>query len=978
MTSIFTSMDKRRTAIGVTTLLILLLLLGACATGPSPSPPDGTAIGVQPSADTAMADTTATESTPTASEQTPLPTDPAVTVGQLENGLSYYIRSNSEPPNRASLRLVVNAGSILEDEDQLGLAHFVEHMAFNGTANYSGNEIIAFLERLGTEFGPDVNAYTSFDETVYELTVPTDDPELFREAFSVLHEWAALMSISTDAVDGERGVIIEEWRYRRNATSRMRDIQYPVLFADSRYAERMPIGDIDLIANFPPEAARRFYHDWYRPDLMAIVAVGDFESTDVEELIGDLFGDFTGPGQPRERVTYTVPSHDDTRFVVASDPETPYTDVSVYVKRDSEELESLEDYRSLLAGGLFSAMLNARLEEISRQSDAPFLAAGVSSGRLVRPTSAAALQAIVDGNDVGPALEALVVEMRRVLEYGFTETELERARQNRMRFIEQIYRERDNTDSDIFAEEYIRAFLEGEAFPGIAYERDLHEQLLPEISLEEVNELARTYLDDTNRVVMVSSIDSPDLPRVTEDDLRSAFARAMEVDLDAYTDVVVDSQLLQSIPAPGSIVGREDLDDLGAYVWQLSNGARVILLPTHYKEDEILFAAWSDGGSSVASDAQYRSAQYSTAFVEQMGYGELSPPDLERVLAGTTANVSPDIGSLFEALSGSASAEDVELLMQLIHLKMTAPRRDEDAFNALKHQFLALVANQEAQPQYQFQRLLQSRYSNGHLRTMPIDTEGVESIDIDDVLSVYEDRFGDASDFTFLFVGNLDPGILAPLVESYLASLPSTRRHDGWVDRHITRPDGIVVDSVDAGLDPVSRVAVVFHGPYEFSQDNNYQIRALERLLEIRMQEVIREDESGTYGVGVQAQFVREPDPRYSILITFSADPDRVDQLTASLFDVVDEIRTTVPSQDYVQRITETQRANFEEGLTSNEFWLGQVEYALQNDRPLSAIMRYLDLVDALDGEALREAARTYLDTDRYVQVTLYPAGDGR
>jgi zinc protease len=361
-----------------------------------------------------------------------------------------------------------------------------------------------------------------------------------------------------------------------------------------------------------------------------------------------------------------------------------------------------------------------------------------------------------------------------------------------------------------------------------------------------------------------------------------------------------------------------------------------------------------------------------------MGYGELSPPDLERVLAGTTASVTPDIGSLFEGLSGGSSVDDLELLLQLIHLKMTSPRRDEDAFDALKRQFLALVANQSAQPQYQFQRVLQERYSNGHLRTMPVDTEGVSSIRIDDVLSTYEDRFGDAGDFTFLFVGNLDPGVLAPLVESYLGSLPSTGRHDAWVDRHVTRPDGIVVDSVRSGVDPVSQVAVLFHGPYEFSQDNNYAIRAVERLLDIRMQEVIREDQSGTYGVGVQAQFVRLPDSRYTILITFRADPDRVDQLTELLFSVVEEIRTTVPDPDYVRRIQETQRSSFEEGLSNNEFWLGQVQYALTNERPLSAVMRYLDLVDALDGEAILEAARTYLDTDRYVQVTLYPAGDGQ
>lgn len=902
-----------------------------------------------------------------------LPLDPAIVTGVLPNGLTYYIRENEEPRDRAFLRLAVDAGSILEDEDQLGLAHFVEHMAFNGTENYSSNEIIAFLEGLGMQFGPDINAYTSFDETVYQLTVPTDDAATMREGFGVLFEWADRMTLSTEEIDKERGVIIEEWRFRRSAQQRMADEQYPVLFADSRYANRLPIGDVDLIATFPPDAARRFYRDWYRPDLSAVIAVGDFNAVEVEQLVIDLFSSFDGPSEPRERAYFTVPEHDDTRFVVADDPETAYTEVAVITKRPADELRTREDYRDLILGGLFSAMLNDRLAEIGRASDAPFLAARVSTGRMVRTTAAAQLSAVVEGNDVEPALAALIVEARRVLEHGFTEDELDRARQNRMRAIEQAYRERDTTNSERFADEYVRAFLEGEASPGIAYERDLHEALLPGIALDEVNRLAATYLAEENRVVMVSAIESETLEPVTVGDLERAFDLAMDATVEPYEDRAVGSALLAVEPTAGRVVAERDLGADGIVEWELSNGARVVFRPTDFRADQVVFGAFSPGGTSAVADGAFWSAQYAATFVEQMGYGEFSPPDLERFLAGRAVSVRPYIDATTEGLSGGASAEDLELLFQLIYLKMTEPRVDDDAFVALRRQFDAVVANQEAQPQYQFSKRISERFNLGHPRAMPIDAAGVASIDRETVLQVYRDRFSDATDFTFLFVGNLDVAQLRELSERYLASLPATGRTETVRDTGIERAEGVVIDEVRSGIDPVSQVAVLLHGDYEFSQTNNLAIRAVQRALDIRMQEVIREDESGTYGVGVQADFTREPRERYRVIVTFRADPERVDALTDRLFDVVDEIRRDELDAVYLQRIRETLRSGFEEGLTSNEFWLSQMSFALQNDRPMASIMNYPDLVDALTPADLRAAAERYLDVERYVQVTLYP-----
>ncbi|MFP4552100.1 MAG: M16 family metallopeptidase, partial [Spirochaetales bacterium] len=547
--------------------LSLVLILAGCATGGDAE------MQVAGEQSKASADTGGT------SDQ-PLSVDPAVTRGVLENGLTYYIRQNSEPEDRAFLRLAVNAGSVLEDDDQLGLAHFLEHMAFNGTESYSGNEIISFLERLGMQFGPDINAYTSFDETVYQLDVPTDDEETFSTALNVLYEWAALMTLDPEEIDKERGVIVEEWRFRRGAQARMSEEQYPVLFGDSRYASRLPIGDMNIVRDFDPAVLRRYYEDWYRPELMSVIAVGDFDVAEVEAEISAVFSQIEPATDARERPVYEVPSHDETRFVVASDPETSYTTVSVIVKRDSQPLVSKDDYRELLQGQLFSAMFNTRLADISREPDAPFLDAGVSVGRLVRTEAAATIGAAVEGNNVTPAVGALLIETRRIIEHGFTETELDRAKRNALRGIEQAYRERNDISSRAFADEYVRAYLENEAIPGIPAERELYDELLPTIDLEDVNSLAETYLDDQNRVVMVSAIESEDLPEITESELEEAFRAAQLVEVAPYVDVEVAGEILQTVPVAGSIMESRPLEIDGAVEWRLSNGARIVLYPT--------------------------------------------------------------------------------------------------------------------------------------------------------------------------------------------------------------------------------------------------------------------------------------------------------------------------------------------------------------------------------------------------------------
>ncbi len=946
--------------------LVLFFLIGA-----SPAFPTGRQEELpQPPAEDLISAPDETEDT--------LPVDPQVRIGVLPTGLSYFIRENREPRNQSRLRLALNAGSVLEDEDQLGLAHFVEHMAFNGTENYSGNELIAFLEQLGMQFGPDVNAYTSFDETVYQLSVPTDDPALFVEAFAVLREWADRLTFDPDEIDSERGVVIEEWRFGRGAQARMRDQQFPVIFGDSRYARRLPIGDPGLIAEFPREAAVRFYQDWYRPDLAAIVAVGDFDADEVENLIRREFADFTGPNNPREREFFQIPDREGTHYAIASDPETQFTQVSVYSIQagPAPPLQTESDYRAVLARNLFTTMLNIRLQEIGRQANAPFLAAESGGTRLARTKTAFAMSAAVSENAVEPALEAMILEARRVREFGFTENELARARDSLLRNIEQIYRERDNINSAAFADEYVRAFLEDEAIPGIPFERELTQRLVPEISLEELNALADDFLSPDNRVVVVSALEREGLAPVVQADLEATIESALNAELAPPEDRERVTTLLAALPQSGNAGEAEMLDAEDVMVFELSNGARVVYQQTEHRADQVQFSAFSPGGTSVVPDAQYWPAVYATIFTEQMGYGTRAARDIEEALAGRAVGVQPYIAADREGFTGSASAEDLSVLMELVHLKMSGARPDEAAFNALRQQLVAFVQTQEAQPQFQLSRAYQEALSAGHPRTMPLTQEALPSVTLEAVTEIYNQRFANASDFTFLFVGTIDPAELISLSEQYLASLPESGDAESVADVGIRYAEEPVTSEIRAGIEPVSQVIVTWHGDYDFSQANNYAIRAVERMLSIRLQEVIREDEGGTYGVGVQAEFRQQPQGRYEILTTFRADPNRVAELTERLYEVAEALRTELFDESYIQRIQEVQRTDFESGLTSNQFWIEQIEFALRAGRPMSAIRDYLDLVNALDPESLREAARTYLSPDRVVQVTLLPEED--
>jgi zinc protease len=902
-----------------------------------------------------------------------LPVDPNVTVSTLENGLRYYIRVNRRPEHRAELRLVVDAGSILEDEDQQGLAHFVEHMAFNGSKNFPRQALVDYMERIGMRFGPDVNAFTGFDQTVYMLTVPTDTLEVVETAFQVLEDWAHQLSFEHDEVDKERGVIVEEWRLGQGAQARMRDKQFPILFRGSRYAERLPIGKKEVLETFDYAVLERFYHDWYRPDLMAVIAVGDFDPVVVEQLIHKHFGAVPSSAEARERAVFPVPDHEETLYAIATDREATQTQVAVYFKQPLREQGTTVAYRQSLVEVLFNRMLNQRLFELTQSPEAPFLAAFSGQGSMVRSKEVYTLGALVRDGGVLAGLEAVLIEAGRVAQHGFTASELDRTKRELLRSMERAYAERDKTNSGAYAAEYMRNFLEGEPIPGIAFELEFARQSLPSIEIDEVNRLARSWITDRNRVIAVNAPDKEGSAVPSEAELAAVFDTVAAREIAAYVEDVADVPLVTALPTPSPVVSETGIPEVGLTIWELQNGVRVLLKPTDFKDDEIIFRAWSPGGTSLAPDDTYVPALMATAAVSVGGLGNLDLVDLQKVLADKVASVGPYIGPLYEGLVGRASPRDVETLFELIYLTVTAPRDDSTAYEAFRTRMMAFLENRSASPEAAFQDTLEQTLSQGHPRVRPLTADLMGEMDLGESMAFYRDRFADASDFSFVFVGNFEPEGIRPLVETYLGGLPSSGRVETWRDQGIDPPEGVIRKEVRRGLEAKSETMIVFTGSFEDTRTNRHTMRALQEVLQIRLRNRLREDLGGTYGVGVRASTERYPDGEYAIRVNFGCAPDRVEELVGVVFEQIDSLQTYGPTREDVRKVQEMQRRQRETDLRENGYWLSQLVGYDQLHLDFRDIMTYELLIDALEPGLVRDAAWQYLRTDNYVQVTLLP-----
>ncbi|MBN2367014.1 MAG: insulinase family protein [Calditrichaeota bacterium] len=916
---------------------------------------------------------TVTENADTVLLQQVLPLDRHLVRDTLGNGIVYYIRKNIKPENRAEIRLAINAGSILEKEEQQGLAHFLEHMAFNGTRHFEKNELVNYLESIGMRFGPDINAYTSFDETVYMLHVPTDSAEILREAFLVLQDWASAMTLDPEEVKRERGVVIEEWRLRRGADSRIMDKQLPILFKGSRYAERMPIGKLAVLDTFHLGTLKEFYRDWYRPSLQAVIAVGDFEVDSIRALIQLHFGGLNSPKNAPERKVYSVPPHDSTFIGITSDPEAQYSQIGIYYKFNPEPEVTINDYRKGLIELLYNRMFNQRLSELAKKPDPPFLFANSGKGRIVRTSETYILNAVTRDNRIPDGLNQLLLEAKRVKMHGFTPTELERAKKSAIRMMEQAYRERENTESQSFADEYVRNYLMQEPIPGIEYELKLFEELMPGISLDEVNRMADEWIVEKNRVLLASYPEKPGMDSVDADTLRKILVKVDRQEVEPYVDDVAEGPLFSGLPQAGSVIEETVIAELGVTEWILNNGIRVVLKPTDFMSDEIVFTSYSPGGYSLVPDSLLVQARTAASVVNQSGVADFTQDQLKKKLAGKVVRVSPYIGELTEGLSGNSSTEDVEALFQLIYLYFTQPRADSAAFQAMKQRFKSFYENRVASPEAAFRDTITVTLTQDHPRYDPWTVQTVEKMNMYQSLDIYKERFADAGDFTFIFVGNFRPEIIKPFVEKYLGGLPSLPRQEGWRDVTYDFPEGIIRKTVNKGVEPKSLTSIILLGEFSWSLENKFLADALMDVIRIKFRERVREDLGGTYGVRVNGDFSQYPRERYQINISFGADPDKIMDLSQEIFTIMDSLKKEGIEESYIRKVREIWLREHQTSLKENDFWLDALETRYFSKMDPRSILKIEKMIRDLKIEDVQKAALKYLDLNHYVQVTLFP-----
>jgi zinc protease len=903
-----------------------------------------------------------------------LPNDPNVITGTMENGMKYYIRANKIPENRAELTLVVNAGSVLEDDDQQGLAHFTEHMAFNGSKNFPKNELVNYLESLGMKFGPEVNAYTSFDETVYGIKVPTDNPEFVDKGLLVLYDWASQLSLETDQIDAERGIIHEEWRMGQGAMDRMQNKFLAVLFHKSKYAERLPIGLMEVVDNCDPEALRRFYRDWYRPDLMAVVVVGDFDAKEMEQKIIKQFGQIEKKANPRERVYADIPDHDETLVCVASDPESPVSMVEIFYKHPMTPTVTVADYRDDMISMLLSSMISNRLSELTLLENPPFAQGFAAYTDFIGPKAVYLSIGVVQNNDIQKTLEALVIENERMQQHGFTASELEREKAAILKQMEKAYNEKDKQKSETYVEEYKRNYLPPHAaYPGIDYEYELFKKYIPTITLEEVNNFAKTVVTEKNAVVVVMMPEKEGVKVPSEAEVLKMYKDASQIKVDAYVDKVSDKPLISSVPEKGKVAKKAKNKDLGYETWTLSNGVKVVFKQTDFKADEILFEAKSFGGYSVYEQKDDISSKYAADIAMESGLGDFDRSEYQKFMSDKNARIQPYIGETTEGITGSCSVNDFELLLQLVHVSFTKPRVSESAMKSYINKEKGMLENSMLDPQSAWSDTMRWTMSSNHPRRRPVTPEILDEADYKRVKSIYAQRFGDPGNFTFYFVGNIDPKTAKPLIEKYLGSLPVVERNETFKDLGIRPPKGIVEKTVNKGKDAKCMEVINFHGAFEYTAVNRLELDAICKILSTRLLEEIREKESGVYTIGAYPSSSKNPVGSYSVTIFFSCDPEREEELRGKIFDIIKSLQTDGLNATDIQKVHEKEKREFETNVKENSYWKRLIMDIEEKSVTVEDYKNYGSMIDQISIESMKAASNKYFDMNNYVKIMLAP-----
>ncbi len=902
-----------------------------------------------------------------------LPMDPKVKVGVLPNGLKYYIMKNAEPKNRAQLRLMVKAGSVLENDEQQGLAHFMEHMNFNGTKNFPKNELVDFLQKSGVRFGADLNAYTSFDETVYMLPVPTDSIEVFKKGIQILEDWAHNATLDPTEIDKERGVVLEESRTGKGAQARMRDKFFPIILNNSQYAKRLPIGKDDILKNFKYDVLKQFHQDFYRPDLEAVAVVGDVDVAMVEKMIIEKFSGIQNPANEKPRTKYKIDLSGSTDVAIITDPEQPNTIVQIMNKQEKRKDVTYQDRREGMLRSLFNQMLSGRIQELTQKADPPFQYGYAGYSGFLGNLDAFNTVVVAKGGNVEKGLKAILEEVARAKKFGFNASELQRAKTQYMVGQEQAYKEKDKTDSEQLVEGLVGAFLEDENLTSTEFGYEFTKQYLEGIKLEEVNALGNLLITDTNRAVILMAPEKDKATLPTEAQIREWLNSAGK-DVTAYVDQTVNKPLIAKLPTGSKVIATKLIPEVGLTEYTFANGVKAVLKPTDFKNDEILIGGYSFGGSNLYGAKDADNARVASAIASIGGLGDFSTVNLRKALTGKVARVSPFVSGTTEGISGSSNPKDLETALQLLYSYFTQPRFDADVVKGfLANQRDALASQQKTlTPEKVYSDSLTAILSNYAPRNLPMTVERLEKIDATRAFQIYKERFADASDFTFFFVGNFKNEEVKPLLEKYLGGLPSTKRKETYKDLGIRPPKGKVEKTLYKGTEPKARVTLVWSGDFDGTSESETQVEALSEVLEIKLIEKLREEESGVYGVGVSGSTAKIPAKRYNFRIAFGCAPENVEKLVARTLAEIEKVKEKGAEQTDIDKFKVETKRQTETQLRDNGFWMGYLQSQYQEGDDVKYILKEEEALKKVTVESTKTAAKKYFG-DNVIKVIMLP-----
>jgi zinc protease len=909
--------------------------------------------------------------------QSKLPKDPDVITGKLDNGLVYYIRPNHKPEKKVELRLVVKAGSILENNDQLGLAHFMEHMNFNGTTNFQKNDLVSYLQSIGVQFGADLNAYTSFDQTVYILPIPTDKPGNLEKGFQIIEDWAHNALLTNQDIDDERGVVLEESRLGKGANDRMRKKYLPKLAEGSLYADRLPIGKDEILKTFKYEKIRAFYHDWYRPDLQAVVVVGDIDAETAKKMIMQHFGKLKNPAGERARKYVEVSPRKAPEAMVVTDKEASQSVLLLtfpFTKKHDEV--TLGDYRADMVKNIAVQMLNRRLSDLTKGANPPFPYAGIDFEGLIHGYQSVEAYALFGPDGPEKPLMALTAEIEKAKKFGFNESELELVKKEMLSSVEKEYNERTTTESKDYVEEYIRAFLDNEAFPGIANEYNYTKQMLPGITVKDINEEVKKLFANENTFSLIMAPDKPEVKLPTDQDLLAMTTRGFKQEVKQEAEQKVASSLIDKKPAPGTVVGTFVKDDaLGTTTYTLSNGIKVTFKTTDFKSDEILVRGIKKGGTNSYGVADKNNVAFATDVTDAMGYGNFTPAQLEKVLAGKKVELDQKIEEIDDQITGSSTVKDFETLMQLTYLAMTQPRKDEELFKGFKDKMKAQLAFMASNPQAAFiDTMVKSLYNNNPLarRVIPKPAD-FDDINLDRALQIYKDEIGSPDGYHFVIVGNIKAEEALPLIQTYLGGIPSTGKPAAFKDNGVRPVKGNKELKIHKGKDPKSLIVAIYSGEMPYSEDLSLKTQAVAEVLNIKVIENLREKMGKIYGGGFRGSVSKEPYERYSIQLQLPCGPQSVDTLLSAANNEIKTLIANGPDAKDLEKVKSQWREKYRTDVKDNKYWADKLQSTLFWGRDKDRVLKYESYIDKLTPADIQATARALFGKANTFVSVLYP-----